>query len=81
MSAELLSLFAGILIGLIYALLKARSPAPPAIALVGLLGMLIGEQITVKMLEPAHTTTLHTCPAQPAATASLNTACSPGAKS
>ncbi|MFJ1284481.1 DUF1427 family protein, partial [Acinetobacter baumannii] len=28
-----------------YALLHVRSPAPPAIALVGLLGMLIGEQI------------------------------------
>lgn len=75
MSAELLSLFAGILIGLIYALLKVRSPAPPAIALVGLLGMLIGEHVTVQMLEPLHTTALLTCPAQPTATASLNTAC------
>lgn len=45
MSAELTSLGAGVLIGLIYALLKVRSPAPPAIALVGLLGMLAGEQL------------------------------------
>ncbi len=45
MSAELISLGAGVLIGLVYALLKVRSPAPPAIALVGLLGMLAGEQL------------------------------------
>jgi XapX domain-containing protein len=38
------SLAAGVLVGLIYALMQVRSPAPPAIALVGLLGMLIGEQ-------------------------------------
>ncbi len=45
MSAELIPLGAGVLIGLVYALLKVRSPAPPAIALVGLLGMLAGEQL------------------------------------
>jgi XapX domain-containing protein len=39
-----ISLAAGILVGCIYALLQVRSPAPPAIALAGLLGMLIGEQ-------------------------------------
>lgn len=41
----LISLGAGILAGLLYGLLNVRSPAPPAIALIGLLGMLIGEQI------------------------------------
>ena len=40
-----LSLGAGILVGVIYALLKVRSPAPPIIALVGLFGILIGEQL------------------------------------
>ncbi|HBF49832.1 MAG TPA: ABC transporter substrate-binding protein [Massilia sp.] len=44
MKIYIVSLAAGILVGLIYALLQVRSPAPPAIALVGLLGMLIGEQ-------------------------------------
>jgi len=39
------SIGVGMLVGIIYALLHVRSPAPPAIALVGLLGMLIGEQI------------------------------------
>jgi XapX domain-containing protein len=41
----LISLGAGILAGLLYGLINVRSPAPPAIALVGLLGMLVGEQM------------------------------------
>ncbi|MGI4718551.1 MAG: XapX domain-containing protein [Janthinobacterium lividum] len=41
----LISLGAGVLAGLLYGLIDVRSPAPPAIALVGLLGMLVGEQI------------------------------------
>jgi XapX domain-containing protein len=45
MKLYLISLGAGILVGLIYGLLHVRSPAPPAIALIGLLGILIGEQI------------------------------------
>ncbi|MBY4706649.1 MULTISPECIES: XapX domain-containing protein [Ralstonia] len=45
MKPYLISMAAGILVGIIYALLHVRSPAPPAIALIGLLGMLIGEQI------------------------------------
>lgn len=40
-----MSIGAGVLVGIIYALMHVRSPAPPAIALLGLLGMLIGEQI------------------------------------
>ncbi len=40
-----MSLFAGLLVGLVYSLLNVRSPAPPVIALVGLLGILVGEQI------------------------------------
>lgn len=45
MKSYLLSLGAGLLIGLIYSLLHVRSPAPPMIALIGLLGILAGEQI------------------------------------
>lgn len=44
MSTGLISFAAGVLIGLMYAVLKVRSPAPPALALIGLLGMLAGEQ-------------------------------------
>ncbi|MGC1550414.1 MAG: XapX domain-containing protein [Rhodanobacter sp.] len=45
MKSYLLSLIAGLLVGVVYALIRVRSPAPPVIALVGLLGILIGEQI------------------------------------
>jgi XapX domain-containing protein len=40
----LVSLAAGVLIGVIYGLLNVRSPAPPYVALLGLLGILLGEQ-------------------------------------
>ena len=45
MKLYLVSLGAGVLVGIIYALMQVRSPAPPAVALIGLLGMLIGEQV------------------------------------
>ncbi len=41
----LISLGIGLLVGVLYAVLDLRSPAPPAIALVGLLGMQLGEQL------------------------------------
>jgi XapX domain-containing protein len=44
MKFYLVSLAAGLLVGCIYAVLQVRSPAPPAIALIGLFGMLVGEQ-------------------------------------
>ena len=44
MKPYIISLAAGLLVGVIYSLLNVRSPAPPAIALVGLLGILLGEQ-------------------------------------
>jgi XapX domain-containing protein len=48
----IISLAVGLLVGLLYGVLQVRSPAPPAIALIGLLGMLLGEQIvpTVKRM-------------------------------
>lgn len=45
MRMYLLSAGAGVLVGVIYSLLQVRSPAPPLVALVGLLGILVGEQI------------------------------------
>jgi XapX domain-containing protein len=45
MKLYLLSLGAGLLVGVIYGLINVRSPAPPVIALIGLLGILAGEQI------------------------------------
>jgi XapX domain-containing protein len=41
----LVALAAGVLVGIIYGLLNVRSPAPPVVALVGLLGILLGEQV------------------------------------
>jgi XapX domain-containing protein len=41
----LISLAVSTLVGSIYGLLHVRSPAPPVVALVGLLGILIGEQL------------------------------------
>jgi XapX domain-containing protein len=57
MRTYLLSLGAGLLVGVVYSLLNVRSPAPPVMALIGLLGMLIGEQIIPvagHMLEGSH---------------------------
>lgn len=44
MKPYLLSLGAGLLVGIVYSLLGVKSPAPPVIALVGLFGILLGEQ-------------------------------------
>jgi XapX domain-containing protein len=45
MTVYLLSFGAGLLVGVVYGLLNVRSPAPPVVALIGLLGILLGEQI------------------------------------
>jgi XapX domain-containing protein len=44
MRPYLASVVLGVAVGVVYGLVKVRSPAPPAIALLGLLGMLVGEQ-------------------------------------
>jgi XapX domain-containing protein len=45
MKIYVVSLSVGLLVGVIYGLLNVRSPAPPVIALIGLLGILVGEQL------------------------------------
>ncbi|NTC82505.1 MULTISPECIES: DUF1427 family protein [Rhizobium/Agrobacterium group] len=45
MKAHILSLSVGALVGVLYGIIGVRSPAPPIIALLGLLGMVAGEQI------------------------------------
>jgi XapX domain-containing protein len=64
MKIYLLSLGAGLLVGIVYSLLNVRSPAPPVVALVGLLGILVGEQVipfakTLINKEPAAVSWLH----------------------
>lgn len=44
MKMYFLSLVVGVIVGVIYGVLNVRSPAPPVIALIGLLGILLGEQ-------------------------------------
>ena len=45
----LVSLLVGLAVGLAYAAFGVRSPAPPLIALAGLLGMVMGEQAGVAL--------------------------------
>ena len=44
MTAYLVSLLMGLVVGAAYSLVHVRSPAPPMIALVGLFGMVLGQQ-------------------------------------
>lgn len=50
MASYLVSLGAGVAIGVFYAVCKVRSPAPPGIALLGLLGMVAGERVVSMLL-------------------------------
>ena len=43
MILSIASLGAGLAAGVLYSLMRVRSPAPPTIALLGLLGILIGQ--------------------------------------
>ena len=45
MRVYIYSLGAGLLVGIVYSILHVRSPAPPMVALVGLFGILVGEQV------------------------------------
>lgn len=56
MKLYIASLAAGLLAGLLYGLLNVRSPAPPVVALVGLLGILLGEQIPPLVRQWLHPT-------------------------
>jgi len=44
MVGYLVSLAMGLAVGVAYGLVQVRSPAPPLVALIGLLGMVLGEQ-------------------------------------
>jgi len=45
LKSYVVSLATGLLAGAIYGALQVHSPAPPVIALLGLFGMLVGEQL------------------------------------
>jgi XapX domain-containing protein len=50
MKAILISFAVGLIVGVVYALLRVKSPAPPLVALAGLLGMVWGEQVVASLL-------------------------------
>jgi XapX domain-containing protein len=50
MKAMLISFAVGLMVGVAYALLRVKSPAPPLAALAGLLGMVWGEQLIERSL-------------------------------
>jgi XapX domain-containing protein len=49
MKGLFLSVAAGLGVGVLYGLIRVKSPAPPIIALLGLLGMVLGEQLGIWM--------------------------------
>lgn len=59
----LISLGVGFAVGLVYWLLKVQSPAPPLIALAGLLGMVLGEH-TIPVVKAQFFTTASASAAQ-----------------
>ena len=47
MKVLFLSFIVGLGVGVLYGLIRVKSPAPPIVALLGLLGMVVGEQFGV----------------------------------
>jgi len=58
MRVLLISFVVGLGVGILYGLIRVKSPAPPIVALLGLLGMVIGEQFGIwvqsKKLDVSH---------------------------
>ena len=60
MKIYVVSFGAGLLVGVVYSLLDVRSPAPPVVALIGLLGILLGEQLLPVGRQMIAGTSIHT---------------------
>lgn len=50
MKVLFVSFAVGLLVGVLYGVIRVKSPAPPVVALLGLLGMVLGEQLGVWIL-------------------------------
>jgi XapX domain-containing protein len=63
MKTLLISFVVGVLVGFAYGVIGVKSPAPPIVALVGLLGIVLGEQaggwLLAKNVQAATGVTLH----------------------
>jgi XapX domain-containing protein len=57
MKGMVISFAVGLMVGILYALLRVKSPAPPLVALAGLLGMVWGEQLMGWVLVRKHADT------------------------
>jgi XapX domain-containing protein len=59
MKALLISFAVGVLVGIVYGVIRVKSPAPPIVALLGLFGMVLGEQaggrFLTKKVQATHT--------------------------
>ena len=51
MKVLFVSFAVGLLVGVLYGVIRVKSPAPPIVALLGLLGMVLGEQFGGWILE------------------------------
>jgi XapX domain-containing protein len=62
MKILLISFVVGLIVGAFYGLIRVKSPAPPIVALLGLLGMVFGEQfgswILTKKISLTHVATV-----------------------
>jgi XapX domain-containing protein len=47
MKVLFISFVVGLGVGVLYGLIRVKSPAPPIVALLGLLGMVVGEQLGI----------------------------------
>ena len=72
----LISLGVGLVIGLLYYLVRVQSPAPPLIALAGLLGIVIGEHAIPFVQAQIRTPDAQTQSAPPANTSKPAPSCS-----
>ncbi len=70
MKAMVISFAVGLMVGVVYALLRVKSPAPPLVALAGLLGMVWGEQLIERFLAPKQADT-HISSTQDAASSAI----------
>jgi XapX domain-containing protein len=63
MKALLISFLVGLLVGVLYGVIRVKSPAPPIVALLGLFGMVIGEQaggwLLAKKMQAANVASAH----------------------
>jgi XapX domain-containing protein len=72
----LIALGAGLVVGLLYYLVRVQSPAPPLIALAGLLGIVIGEHAIPFVQAQIRTPDAHSQSALPVASSKPTSPCS-----